>query len=61
MIFTGLAAAPRLLRGMLMEGNGRRGREVGNAGEELVRWCRGRGEPLDARGEDVDGLEEMGG
>ena len=58
---TGFAGAPfRLETAVLMEGNGRRERDVGNAGEEFVRWCSGRGEPLDARGDEMEGLEATG-
>ena len=62
MIFTGFAAAPfeRFVMPVLMEGKGLSGLEVGNAGEELVRWCNGRGEPLDARGDEIVGLEVIG-
>ena len=57
---TGLAGAPLDRfpeKEVLMEGNGRRGRDVGNAGEEVARVWDGRGEPLDAaRGDEMTGL-----
>lgn len=62
MILTGLGAAPfeRLEVDVLIEGNGRSGREVGNAGDEFVRWWSGRGVALAARGEEMEGLDEIG-